>query len=691
MAFTDITTAQRATAIALASIVACSVAFTLFSIFARVYMVRRRRRGMKEITRIDVFAEPLLRSQVTMGDLTRGGDSDSDGDEPRRWAGAGSRPPTPRRSMSEVELGSAPSTRGPIAASPPPRGESARSPGLAVTPSRRRWRLPAVTCVVPAPLYDAWSSRHGVDAQGAAWMAQSSAPTAAVPSLVSQLQRCQLDSNTAQAAVVAVLPAACRLDLWRQLLLRPAASQSQRSLRRPPAPGGRGGGSGVSEEAVRNVKLDCDRMINALFTSDRQREFLGQLVVQWLANNPACEFRQGFASIAAVVLAVVQDASGSPSLSDAIQAEALDLLQSITDTFMPHAFGAGDQSFRDVRMLQFSHLLAFWDPELAVALGDMGVSPVMFAQSWMTALFAHSVSIPVAASFWDVMFSFDERFVLFMGVALLIQVRTVIAELPPQRPSHAVLLPTSCLQIRTQMLACTDVMSALQLIGQLSSGSLAIDVDFYAKKLLMLWSYTPRSIGRMSHAKSAPTQPVLPLVSLTDLGRIHNAACVVDVRNCSAADHATLAASVAPVRCLHCPLGRLLSSTHASATVAAAGTGAGAGASTESRGAPARGSTKRVQLRNPPAGADDATGGYSCVQGFTGWQAYEQHVAEAAPHVWAVKGMCLALYGGASDERQVKATRDILTRARFFCLCRLALGERQAYTGAGAVAVGGSK
>ena len=84
MAFTDITTAQRATAIALASIVACSVAFTLFSIFARVYMVRRRRRGMKEITRIDVFAEPLLRSQVTMGDLTRGGDSDSDGDEPRR-------------------------------------------------------------------------------------------------------------------------------------------------------------------------------------------------------------------------------------------------------------------------------------------------------------------------------------------------------------------------------------------------------------------------------------------------------------------------------------------------------------------------------------------------------------------------------------------------------------------------------
>ena len=133
--------------------------------------------------------------------------------------------------------------------------------------------------------------------------------------------------------------------------------------------------------------------------------------------------------MAAVVLAVVRDGDQAPRgsgtlavTSDAARARALSLLQGITDTFLPAAYREGDRSYVETRIVQFAHLLGFWDPELALALSDMGVSAVMFAQSWMTTLFSHSVAIPVAASLWDVMLGCDDRFTLFMAVALVIQV-----------------------------------------------------------------------------------------------------------------------------------------------------------------------------------------------------------------------------------------------------------------------------
>lgn len=234
-------------------------------------------------------------------------------------------------------------------------------------------------------------------------------------------------------------------------------------------------------------------------------------------------------------------------------------------------------------------------------------------------------------------------------------------------------------QVRTHVLSCGDQLAALRLIGQLNSGQLAIDIDFYAKRVLSLWSHTPHIIGHLSlaHPAASPGRPqsralvsaghqLLATVSVQDLGPLRNSACVLDVRNCSKAEHAKLAATVAPVRCLHCPVSRLVRPTQPPAA---------SGAPRSDGGGAERGvASARNGLQPPPPGADDCVGGFSQLRGCGDADDYERHVESVAPHVWAVKGVCLALYGGGdvtAGDKQLRAARDVLMRARFFCLCAL--------------------
>ena len=233
-------------------------------------------------------------------------------------------------------------------------------------------------------------------------------------------------------------------------------------------------------------------------------------------------------------------------------------------------------------------------------------------------------------------------------------------------------------QIRTHVLACNDQLAALRLIGQLNSGQLAIDIDFYAKQVLSLWSHTPHNIGHLSLAHPAARSSasdlgispsdtqLLPTVSVRHLGPLQNSACVLDVRNCSKAEHARLAAAVAPVRCLHCPVARLVRAEQASS-----GTPRNGASRTRKEGA---GAASRNGLLPPPQAADEGVGGFAQLRGCTSADDYERHVESVAPHVWAVKGVCLALFGGGdgtASDRQLRAARDVLMRARFFCLCSL--------------------
>lgn len=147
----------------------------------------------------------------------------------------------------------------------------------------------------------------------------------------------------------------------------------------------------------------------------------------------------------------------------------------------------------------------------------------------------------------------------------------------------------------------------------------------------------------------------LPRVELSDLLHLGTAACVVDIGSVTSAQHAALARSVHPVRCLHCPERKLMWPYNA-ATGAGSGDGGGSGAD--------RGSSGQVEVARRPFGR---------VHGLLGTKDYQRHIEESTPQLWAVKGLCLALChaGGMLPEHieSLQRVSSMLMRGGFSCLC----------------------
>ena len=455
------------------------VMFVSVQLLIRTSRWRRVNRRMSEITRIDLFAEPLLRSHVAVEELSRCASRDDvlQADVVARSSSAASlemlQTPTPPRPLTstasfygdhrtstpvlptEDHKGSATRRYSQGAAHPSENtAASARDAAGVDTPAgsvvrvtvdgvgptsttRPRYTLqPAVTCLIARRDM----KQLGVFQEGVG-LIKADVRSAAVLQAVQCASRHYPTTHTSHTrdtpeSSVLVLPAAARLMLWKGLVRRHAstcgtAADIPRSVASPRGASGDGKhdeeSSGGAARQAALVRVDCERMTSPQFKEHGAREALIRVVLRWTRCHPDNEYRQGFSSIAAVVLSVVNHAvaTGAPGFDaehDTVDDVVADLLNHVTAAFLPGAFLDGDRSFLNARMVQLRHLLGFWDPELALCLDDLGLSPVMFAQSWMECLFAHSTRLPVAVSLWDVMLSCDERFPLFLGVALLAQV-----------------------------------------------------------------------------------------------------------------------------------------------------------------------------------------------------------------------------------------------------------------------------
>jgi hypothetical protein len=78
------------------------------------------------------------------------------------------------------------------------------------------------------------------------------------------------------------------------------------------------------------------------------------------------------------------------------------------------------------RLSQLSQVLRWVDPLLGCFLQDIQLEPELYAIPFVTTLFADGLTTSDALAIWDIIFCTDERFPLFLAVAVLLQVRHLL-------------------------------------------------------------------------------------------------------------------------------------------------------------------------------------------------------------------------------------------------------------------------
>ncbi|VDK70975.1 unnamed protein product [Cylicostephanus goldi] len=76
----------------------------------------------------------------------------------------------------------------------------------------------------------------------------------------------------------------------------------------------------------------------------------------------------------------------------------------------------------------FNHLLAFVDAKLYTRLASMDFYPELFAIPWFLTCFAHVLPIHKLFHVWDQLLQRDSSFPLFIGLAILHQLRQTLIE-----------------------------------------------------------------------------------------------------------------------------------------------------------------------------------------------------------------------------------------------------------------------
>ncbi|CAI4220461.1 unnamed protein product, partial [Auanema sp. JU1783] len=79
-------------------------------------------------------------------------------------------------------------------------------------------------------------------------------------------------------------------------------------------------------------------------------------------------------------------------------------------------------------MAVFNHLLAYVDSQLYARLSDLDFYPELFAIPWFLTCFAHVLPLHKLFHVWDVLLLKDSSFPLFIGLAILRQLRHRLIE-----------------------------------------------------------------------------------------------------------------------------------------------------------------------------------------------------------------------------------------------------------------------
>ncbi|EYB99561.1 hypothetical protein Y032_0121g1011 [Ancylostoma ceylanicum] len=173
---------------------------------------------------------------------------------------------------------------------------------------------------------------------------------------------------------------------------------------------------------VSDRQLDVDiprcHQYEELMTSPAAHYGLRRLLKAWLVSHPQYVYWQGCDSLAAPFLLL--NFNRLPT--------ALACLTAFIKKYLNNFFLKDNSAIIQEQLAVFNHLLAFVDAKLYTRLASLDFYPELFAIPWFLTCFAHVLPIHKLFHVWDQLLQRDSSFPLFIGLAILHQLRHTLIE-----------------------------------------------------------------------------------------------------------------------------------------------------------------------------------------------------------------------------------------------------------------------
>lgn len=165
----------------------------------------------------------------------------------------------------------------------------------------------------------------------------------------------------------------------------------------------------------RQLMVDIPRchQYDELMASPAAHCKLKRLLKAWLLAHPNFVYWQGLDSLSAPFL--VLHFNQLPV--------AFACLESFIALYLNNFFLKDNSAIIQEYLTIFNHLLAFVDAVLYAHLAEMDFLPELFAIPWFLTCFAHVLPLHKLFHVWDVLLLADSSFPLFIGLAIMIQLR----------------------------------------------------------------------------------------------------------------------------------------------------------------------------------------------------------------------------------------------------------------------------
>ncbi|XP_013138516.1 PREDICTED: TBC domain-containing protein kinase-like protein [Papilio polytes] len=145
---------------------------------------------------------------------------------------------------------------------------------------------------------------------------------------------------------------------------------------------------------------------------------LKRLLKAWLLTNPQYVYWQGLDSLTAPFL----------YLNFCNEARAFACLSAFVPKFLHKFFLKDNSAVIKEYLAKFWQMAAFHEPELATHLHEINFVPELFAIPWFLTMFSHVFPLHKIVHLWDALLVEGGALPLFMGVALLRQLRDTLLD-----------------------------------------------------------------------------------------------------------------------------------------------------------------------------------------------------------------------------------------------------------------------
>ncbi|XP_047004148.1 TBC domain-containing protein kinase-like protein isoform X1 [Schistocerca americana] len=168
----------------------------------------------------------------------------------------------------------------------------------------------------------------------------------------------------------------------------------------------------------RQIEVDIPRchQYDELLSSTEGHKKFKRILKAWVVSHPQYVYWQGLDSLCAPFL----------YLNFNNEAQAYACLSAFIPKYLHNFFLKDNSAVIQEYLAKFSHLIAFHDPELANHLASISFIPELFAIPWFLTMFSHVFPLHKILHLWDKLLLGDASFPLFVGLAILKQLRDTL-------------------------------------------------------------------------------------------------------------------------------------------------------------------------------------------------------------------------------------------------------------------------